>query len=108
MLKVKTIEAAIYQYRGNVTKVAESLGVRRTTISNRVVKSDTLKKALDTARNQRNDAVKDVLYEAAVLDKNITAAIFIAKTRMGWRETNITKHTGKIIMSWADDDGDND
>ncbi len=82
----KAIAQAIKDYRGNVTRVAESFGVTRWAIDKRVGKSPTLKKVLQDARDSRNDSVRDVLYEEAVNNRNITAAIFIAKTQLGWVE----------------------
>lgn len=92
----KAIKEAIIQYKGNLTKVAQSLDVSRGAIHNRVNKSDTLKKTLQDSRDMRNDSVRDVLYEQAVDEGNTTAAIFIAKTQMGWKEKQEIEHSGDL------------
>jgi len=91
----KALKAAIIEYRGNITKVAQSFGVTRAAIRHRVAKSTPLKETLQDARDMRNDSVTDTLYEMAVTDRVPSAAIFIAKTQMGWKETAVTEHTGK-------------
>lgn len=100
----KAIKQAIIDYRGNVSRVAESLGVSRAAINKRVSKSSTLKRTLDEARDKRNDSVRDTLYELAVEDKNVAAAIFIAKSQLGWKETAVTEHDGglEINIKYAD------
>lgn len=94
----KAIEKAIIKYKGNITKVAQSFEVTRGAIQKRVSKSSTLKKTLQDSRDMRNDSVRDVLYEQAVDEGNTTAAIFIAKTQMGWKETQVNEHSGEPII----------
>ena len=91
----KAIKQAIIDHRGNITRVAESFGVSRQAITKRVNKSSTLKETLADARDMRNDSVRDTLYSMAVDDRVPSAAIFIAKTQMGWKETRVNEHTGK-------------
>lgn len=83
---------AIKQYHGNVSKVALSVGLSRTTIYERINNSNIIKEALDDARENRNGEVTDALYEEAVDNRNIAALIFIAKTQMGWKEVNRVEH----------------
>jgi hypothetical protein len=60
------------------------------------VSEDTIKRRfrseLDVGPAEANARVGNFLYQQA--QKNLTAAIFWAKTRMGWRETNRTEITG--------------
>lgn len=61
------------------------------------VSEDTVEKyfrnELDTGPAEANARVGRFLYEQAT--KNLTAAIFWAKTRMGWREVERHEITGK-------------
>lgn len=41
-----------------------------------------------------NAKVACALYENATVKKNVTAQIFWLKSRAGWKETNVTEHTG--------------
>ncbi len=101
----KAISEAIIDYKGNVSRVAESFGVSRQAITKRVNKSSTLKRVLQESRDSRNDRVIDVLYNAAD-GGNITSAIFIAKTQMGWKETQVNEHKGsqELIINVKHDD----
>ena len=49
---------------------------------------------LAAGMTKANQRVAESLFEQATRG-NVTAAIFWAKTRMGWKETNVTEHTGK-------------
>jgi hypothetical protein len=54
---------------------------------------------LDTAHVKANSAVAQSLYRKATSDgpQSVTAAIFWAKTRMGWRETPTEhRHSGAV------------
>ena len=92
----KAIKKAIIDYKGNVSRVAESFGVSGGAIRNRIAKSATLKKTLQESRDSRNDRVVDVLYNAAD-GGNVTAAIYITKAQMGWKETAVIEHKELII-----------
>jgi hypothetical protein len=49
---------------------------------------------LETAGIKANAMVGQSLYQNAV-DGNVAAQIWWSKTRMGWKETSVTEHTGK-------------
>lgn len=49
---------------------------------------------LDIGMSETKAKVGHAIVEAA-LAGNMTAAIFYAKTQMGWKETSVTEHTGK-------------
>lgn len=55
------------------------------------------RKELDTAEIKANAKVAESLFKKATGDGNqaVTAAIFWAKTRMGWKDTTVLEHTGK-------------
>lgn len=50
---------------------------------------------LDTAMIKANAAIGQSLFHMATKGNNVAAAIFWAKTRMGWTEVNRTELTGR-------------
>lgn len=62
------------------------------------IDADTLKKhfkeELRTSRIKANAKIGGTLFNRAV-NGDTTAAIFWAKTQMGWKETSVNEHTGK-------------
>ena len=78
------------------------IGATQEHIASRLgVSTKTLAKALgpvmEEERQGRLGRVASTLYSMAVDDRNTAAAIFIAKTQMGWRETAKTaEETDKI------------
>lgn len=62
------------------------------------ISADTLVKyfadELKTARVKANAKIGGKLYNMA-MEGNVAAAIFWAKTRMGWKETTAHEHAGK-------------
>ena len=50
---------------------------------------------LDTAATKANAKVAGTLYNKA-LSGDTTAAIWWSKTRMGWKETQVSEHTGNV------------
>src|SRR4030095_10858060 len=62
-----------------------------------------LRAELDSGMTKANTAVAEFLFDAASGKRGeggpaITAAIFWAKTRLGWKETSVTEHTGRVEM----------
>ena len=55
------------------------------------------RRELDTAKIKANAKIGGTLFNRAV-NGDTTAAIFWAKTQMGWKETNINEHTGNVTM----------
>jgi len=53
------------------------------------------RRELDTAKIKANAKIGGTLFNKAV-NGDTTAAIFWAKTQMGWKETNVTEHSGSI------------
>jgi hypothetical protein len=81
-LSNKAIIEAVKKHRGNISKVAESLGCSRTAIHDRANKYYTIKKAIDEARDAFDDQVESVHYSAILKEENTAERIFHMKTRM--------------------------
>ena len=56
------------------------------------------RKELDTAATKANAKIGGTLFNKAV-NGDTSAAIFWAKTRMGWKETNVTEHAGNVAVN---------
>lgn len=56
------------------------------------------RKELDTAATKANAKIGDTLFNKAV-NGDTTAAIWWSKTRMGWKETNVTEHAGNVAVN---------
>lgn len=56
---------------------------------------------LDNGRIKANGAIAQSLYKKATGEgpQSVTAAIFWAKTRMGWKETQVTEHAGVVATA---------
>lgn len=77
--------------------IALSIGITKPTLNKHY------RRELDTGRIKANAAVAQSLYKKATGDGSqaVTAAIFWAKTRMGWKETQVTEHTGGVAVAIA-------
>jgi len=80
MLSIKKVREAIVKHRGNVTLVAKSFDVSRTTVYTLFEKHPELKVCLQDEREKMIDNVESALYNQA-LDGNTTAMIFFLKTQ---------------------------
>lgn len=57
---------------------------------------------LDSGKGVANALVAQSLFKKATSGTGqgaVTAAIFWLKTQAGWKETNVTEHTGKVTVS---------
>jgi transposase-like protein len=95
---------------GNVSMVARTLNVDRTTVYNFMKKHPTVKAKLDEAREKMIDNVESKLYSKA-LDGDTTAMIFFLKTQgkhRGYVERQeVTGAEGShIVVRLVDDDSD--
>jgi hypothetical protein len=54
------------------------------------------RRELDTAKIKANAKIGGTLFNKAI-NGDTTAAIFWAKTQMGWKETNVQENTGETI-----------
>lgn len=70
------------------------------------IDSDTLKKHFKTelaqGKAKANAKIGQTLFQKAT-SGDTTAAIFWAKTQMGWKETNVTEHGGSVVsrVEWS-------
>ena len=79
MLTVKEVEQAIKQKDGNISDIAEALGVARSTVYRKINKHPSLKQTLDDSRESLVDLAEGKL-RTEVKKGNITAIIFTLKT----------------------------
>lgn len=78
-LKIEEIEAALIKSKGIMTAAGESLGVSRSTVSERVRRSERLQKVIDNQRKVVGDFAESKLY-THIKEGNLTAIIFYLKT----------------------------
>jgi len=102
---VKQVTEAIAKHGGNISAIADALGVTRQTIYNRINESPTLEQKITDARETTKDKVRQTIEDLA-LDGNVPLLIFYAKTQMGWKETQVTEQKGesktRIIIEYDD------
>lgn len=89
--------------------IAMSLGISKPTLTKHY------RRELDMGHIKANSAIAQALFKKATSDgsQSVTAAIFWAKTRMGWKETNVHEHSSpdgtmsptRIEITAPDDDG---
>ena len=72
---------AIKLQRGNMTRVADTFSVARSTIHDRIQRNPILKQALLDERERFVDELEDACEHLAVNDKDTTLKIFMLKTR---------------------------
>ena len=90
----------IEKHQGNVSAIAREVRHDWETVSDRIKESAQASRLLRSQREVRFDAVVESLYDMAIKEHNVTAAIFIAKAdpvakRRGWGErTEIAGHDG--------------
>ena len=79
-LSIKGLKAAIEKSRGNISLVAKSFDISRTTVYTFLNKHPEIKQCLADEREKMIDNVESALYNQA-LDGNTTAMIFFLKTQ---------------------------
>lgn len=83
----KAIKEAIIQYKGNLTKVAQSFESPRSTIASRVAKSDTLKATLQEARDKQ----VDIIEATPKVSRTAKCVYLIRDSMMGLTKIGIAK-----------------
>jgi transposase-like protein len=79
-LTVKQLLHSIKQTDGNVTRIADGLGINRSTVYRKIQKHEVLQEALEDARESLVDLAETKLRQE-VNKGNITAIIFTLKTQ---------------------------
>lgn len=94
--RAKVKEFALAGYRD--CDIAEHLGISESTVEK------YFRPELDYGRFEANAKIAGTLYEEAIQNRDITALIFLAKTRLGWRETNDLNVINKnYVMAMPDE-----
>jgi len=109
-LTVDKVNVLIDEMMGNVSMVARTLNVSRTTLYNYIKAHATVKQALDEAREKMVDNVESKLYSKA-LDGDTTSMIFFLKTQgkhRGYveRQEVTGADGGAVLVKWDDENND--
>ena len=75
-------------------QLADFLGIAERTFANILERQPAVHAAYKAARADIIGQIAESLVQDA-LDGDTTSRIFFLKTQAGWRETNVTEHTGK-------------
>lgn len=90
---------------GNITTIANRLGLARFTIYKYIERWPKVKQAIADQRELKNDFVEDLMFKRMV-EGSDTMMIFHAKTQMkhrGYVEKTEIEHSGTVInMNWGD------
>jgi hypothetical protein len=90
--QTRAIVEAMSAYGIEQENIAEHLGITRKTLAKHY------KRQLDGATTRMITKVAGALYKRAIDPKagmaGVTAAIWLTKTRAGWRESSVVQHTG--------------
>ena len=96
---------------GNITNIADRLGVSRETIYHYIKRWPKVAQAIENQRERKNDYIEDKMFQRMIGGSD-TMMIFHAKTQMkhrGYVERKEVEHSGTIInMNWGDVANDND
>jgi len=76
--------------------IAQALGTSKDTLARWFDENETLKAALDQGREKERHTLHNVLYQAATVDKNCTAAMFLLKARHGYREGDQNEQANRV------------
>ena len=109
-LTVDKVNVLIDEMMGNVSMVARTLNVSRTTLYRFIDSHPTVKQALSEAREKMIDNVESKLYSKA-LDGDTTAMIFFLKTQgkaRGYveRQEVTGADGGAVMVKWDDENND--
>lgn len=106
-ISIKAIEEAILEERGNISAVARKFDVARSTIASRIAKSDTLKSAVQEARDTMLDEAENILHNK-IYDGDTVSLLFYLKT-IGQSRGYIEKqqvqsdNVHRVIIEYDDD-----
>lgn len=86
-------------------EIALSLGTSRSTIDRRKRDTDDFDAAIKRGRSKAKKTVANALFDAAK-GGNMTAAIWIEKTRYGYTEKSEQQHSGEVVIRVRYEDTD--
>lgn len=81
--------------------VARRLGVARETLSRWLDEHPELQDAFDTGREKERYALHNMLYRLAVEEKDKIAAIFLLKSRFGYREGDQGDQGNRVSINFT-------
>jgi len=95
----------ITRYKGNISKVADSMGCNRHTVRLRCDNDPELLKCLEDARERRIDLLEESTWEDAIADKDTAMRCFLLKTQAKHRgyEQDEAKNSARDIATAAFD-----
>lgn len=104
-IKSDIVLELIHKFRGNISRIADSLGSSRTSIRDKINREPVLKQALDDTRERWIDEIEESVL-ARAYDSNDTALqAFVLKTQArhrGWDQSE-AQNTAKDIATAAFD-----
>lgn len=86
-------------------QIADALGVSDQTILNRKADSLDFLEAIKRGQAKGIDTVTNALYEQAVNDGSVPAAIFYLKNRAGWKDKSDHEINANIVVKVYERDG---
>lgn len=81
--------------------IAHALGTAKDTFARWLDECPELKAALDQGREKERHTLHNVLYTAATKDKNCTAAMFLLKSRHGYREGDQNEQGNRVSINFT-------
>lgn len=83
-------------YGLTVEQIAHVLGMSKATFERKVQEDPSIYEGLEKGRAVGYAQVAQTLFQMATVDKNVTAAIFFAKSRLGWAERMVVDNRGSV------------
>ena len=104
-LKTDVIIDLVKKFRGNLSRVADSIGCARSTIQDKMNREPELKKAVQDARERWIDDLEDNVWDRAVESNDTCLQLFLLKTQGKHRgyEQSEAQNTAKDIATAAFD-----
>lgn len=104
-LNKETILELIITHKGNLSRVADTLGTTRVAVRNRINADPEMKDALEEARDRWLDAIEHSVYSRADESNDTALQCFVLKTQgrnRGWEQDEV-KNCAKDIATAAFD-----
>ncbi len=104
-LNKETLLDLITKHRGNISRVADTLGTTRVAVRNRINQDTELKDALDEARDRWLDDIEESVLSRANESNDTALQCFVLKTQgksRGWEQSE-AQNTAKDIATAAFD-----